>query len=59
MANLFRQALELLDKKDNGGELTEEEYQLRLRILGVASILEGQLKFLEWQNREREYAWKK
>ncbi|GAH98355.1 unnamed protein product [marine sediment metagenome] len=29
-----------------------EEYQLRLRILGLTSILEGQLKFLEWQNRE-------
>lgn len=28
MANIFRQALELLDKKDGGGELTEEETRL-------------------------------
>lgn len=28
MANIFRQARQLLDKKDNGAELTEEELQL-------------------------------
>jgi len=28
MSNLFRQAKELLDKKDAGAELTEEELQL-------------------------------
>ena len=50
--NLFRRAKRLLDQKDNGGELIEKEYQLRLRILELASILEGQLKFQEWQNRE-------
>ncbi|MBA7691385.1 hypothetical protein ES703_99928 [subsurface metagenome] len=50
--NLFRRARRLLDQKDSGARLTEEEYQLRLRILELASILEGHLKFLEWQNRE-------
>lgn len=28
MANLFRQALEVLDKKDRGAELTKEECKL-------------------------------
>ena len=28
MTNIFRQARQLLDKKDAGGELTEEELQL-------------------------------
>lgn len=28
MTNLFRQAKQLLDKKDSGAELTEEELQL-------------------------------
>lgn len=34
MTNIFRQAKQLLDKKDGGAELTEEELQL----IGTATI---------------------
>lgn len=33
MANLFRQAAELLDKKDSGAQLTEEELELINRAI--------------------------